>query len=267
MTVMFSLLALALAADPQAIPAGDSSRGASTARQPELAQRTPSKTPSGPPGAPPPSSGQAPKSPPAGASPAAKPPPNLPAAAPRPKPEPSRFRVGARVGSFVPRTELAAGPLFALEAGYLLPIEALRDRLWLSLSVGFISVAQRSQKFIPGRGFDQGFLQRTWIVPIELSATYDVLVARPGSPGLAAGAGYGLYPTSTEFTAFNTPTTERAAGQAAFAVVRGSLPLGAGLAFLDVRYAEAHASLGPLGDVGTSNLSGFAFAAGYSLDL
>lgn len=50
-------------------------------------------------------------------------------------------------------------------------------------------------------------------------------------------------------------------------MVRGSFPLWEGLAFIDVRYAEARASLGPLGNVGTSDLSGFAFAAGYSLDL
>lgn len=257
---MFSLLALALAADPQGIPAGAVSPTASSARQPALAQRNPPNPLASSPS-------QAPKSPPAAAPPVAKPPPNVTAASPRPRPEPSPFRVGARIGTFVPRTELAAGPLVALEGSYLLPVEPLRDRLWLSLSVGFVSVAQRSQKVIPGRGFDQGFLQRTRMVPIELSASYDVLVPHSGLPGLSVGAGYGLYPTWTEFTAFNTPTTERAAGHAAFAVARGSLPLGTGLAFLDVRYTEAHASLGPLGDVGTSNLSGFAFAAGYSLDL
>jgi hypothetical protein len=233
-TVTCSLLALALAAAPAPAPA-----------------------PAGSPVA----------KPPPAASPSAEPPPKLVADSPRAPPKPRRFRVGVRAGSFVPRTELAAGPFVALEAGYLLPLERLHDRLWLSLSVGFISVAQRSQKIIPGRGYDQGFLQRTRIVPIELSAIYDILRASPGSPGLSAGAGYGLYPTSTEFTAFNTPTTERAVGQAGFVLVRGSLPLWTGLVFLEVRYAEARASFGPLGNVGTSDLSGLTLAAGYSLDL
>lgn len=239
MTFTIASLALALAAAPQAPPLGKSPAATSPAR------------------------------PAAAPAPAAQPAPvaRVSAKAPASPAEPPRFRIGLRLGSFVPRTELAAGPLGALEAAYLLPFEPLRNRLRVSLSAGYVSVAQRSQKIVPGRGFDQGFIQRTTIVPIELAATWDLLVPAAGSPGVAAGVGYGLYPTSTQFTAFNTPTTERAAGQAAFAVARGSLPLGPGLVFLDVRYAEARASLGPLGDVGTSDLSGFALAAGYSLDL
>jgi hypothetical protein len=281
-TVTFTLLALALAGDPQTGAAGNGS-AASSAGRPVLAQQSPpsgtkpSRSPSAAPApapapAAPPSAKPPPAAPPAAkpspaAPPSAKPSPKLVADVPRAQQAPRRFRVGLRAGSFVPRTELAAGPFVALEGGYLLPFEPLHDRLRLSLSVGFISVAQRSQKTVPGRGYDQGFLQRTRIVPIELSATWDILLASPGTPGLSAGAGYGLYPTSTEFTAFNTPTTERAVGQAGFALVRGSLPLWTGLVFLDVRYAEARASLGPMGNVGTSDLSGFTFAAGYSLDL
>lgn len=286
MTLAILLLASALAADPADPPGATAAPGATPEQQPAppQAQKRSSKlrsvkarskdleepTPSL-------DHDAAPKAHAAQATPA-KPAPaaaaTSPVAAPASssstlvaKPPAHRFRIGARAGSYLPRTELAAGPLGALEASYLLPIVALHDRVWLSLSVGYLSVAQRSAKIIPGRGFDQGFLQRTRVVPIEVYATYDIFVPRPGMPGLSAGAGYGLYPTTTEFTAFNSPVTERAAGQAVFAVARGALPLGIGLFFLDFRYAEAHAGLGALGNVGTSDLSGFAFSAGYSIGL
>ena len=196
----------------------------------------------------------------------AKPPPKAARIPAAPRTEPQRFRVGLRAGAFVPRTELATGLTVAIEAGYLPPIPALNDRLRLALSLGYLTSSQRSEKFIPGRGFDQGFVQRVRIIPIELSASYDIFLPGPGVPGLSAGGGYGLYPTWSDFTAFNSTTTERAAGHAVFAFGRGFLPLGPGLAFLDVRYTEAHAALGFFGDVGTSDLSGFGFTAGFSLD-
>jgi hypothetical protein len=245
LNVICSLLALALHRDPQALAAN--AGPARTAVQPAAVP--------------------APPLPPASSPRTAAPPRTAFVTDARRQDGLHRFHVAARAGSFVPRTELGAGPVVAIEAAYLLPIDGLRDRLWLSLAVGFMSVAQRSQKIVPGRGLDAGFLQRTRIVPIELGAIYDILPPLPGTPGLSAGAGYGLYPTSTEFTAFNSPTTEHGTGHAVFLFGRGSLPLGSGLVFIDVRYAEAHVRLGPLGDVGTSDLSGFAFTAGYSVDL
>lgn len=256
------VLALAVAADPQGNP--PLARDGALQLPPNSQNPPRVKASPGAPASKPLTSLQAA---PGAANAAARPQPATDAAALAHRTEPQRFRIGLRAGAFVPRTELATGPFVAIEAGYLPPIAALGDKLRLTLSLGFVSVSQRSQKIIPGRGFDQGFVQRTRIVPIELSAGYEILAPRAGVPGFSAGGGYGLYPTWTEFTAFNTSTTESAAGHAIFAFARGSLPFGPGLVFLDMRYSEAHAALGQLGDVGTSDLSGFAFTAGYSLDL
>ena len=178
-----------------------------------------------------------------------------------------RLGVAARVGLWIPRTELEPGPAFAVEVAYRPPLPAIEDRIIIAFSAGFAATSHQSEKIINGRGLDRTFIQNTRVVPLELSATIDLLGHDQRGLSIAAGLGFGLYPTFTRFIAFSASSDASSAGRAVFAIARGSVPFGPGRALLDLRYAEARASLGPLGDVGTSDLSALTVSLGYGIDL
>ncbi|MBS2027605.1 MAG: hypothetical protein JST54_06865 [Deltaproteobacteria bacterium] len=241
--------------------------------------------------APPPSRAPAAALPPAVPAPAASPTPLVavvpeaprPAPAPPPAPTPApiviaqpakpeaseaaparvqRIRTSVRLGTIVPRTELGTGFAVAGDVAYALPVAD--NRVSVGLGVGYAMSPYQGPKIIPGRGYDPAFTQNTTLVPVSLEGRF---TQRIGASGLAlyGGLGVELLFVSASFQNFSATSS---ASDTTFGIVfEGGLeyPLGPGAVVADLRYSEARADLGPLGNTGQDQLGGALLTAGYAL--
>ena len=174
----------------------------------------------------------------------------------------SRIRTSVRLGAMVPRTELGAGFAAAADAAYALPVAD--DWVSVGLGVGYAMSPYQGPKIIPGRGYDPYFTQNTTLVPVSLEGRF---TQRIGASGLAlyGGLGVELLFVSATFQSFGATSSSSDTTFGIAAEGGAEYPLGPGAVVADVRYSEARADLGILGNTGQDQLSGVLFTAGYAL--
>jgi hypothetical protein len=172
-------------------------------------------------------------------------------------------------GAIVPRTGMDANYALGVEGAWRLPwapAEWLRDRLQVTLGLGYALLRQTSPEIVVGRGYDT-VIQNSYLLPIDLGVRARLLRFGPQIE-LSAGLGYELVIAWTRYLAFGTETRNNDAISGASIHARLDWPLGPGALVAELRHAELAKTIGysqpGTNHIGEPRLSGTRISAGYS---
>lgn len=175
--------------------------------------------------------------------------------------------VAVRAGVFVSFQELGAGPAFGLSAAIdlgdamgVLPA----GQLELRADIGWSRLSYTRPAIVPGRGFDAGFTQESYLVPVALLGVWHLSLGPDVDLYFAAGGGFVW--DETRFTAFSAPADARSVGPQGLFGAGLQVPAGAGRVGFELLMRVSGVDLAPLGPVGDESLTGLDLAAFYRFD-